>query len=105
METNETEEDNSSSQTKRKVRLPPEPEGACAPELQRKFAKMYEIKMRSKRSVNQQIQKRKDLRNPSIYEKLIILCNIDEYGTNFPDAAQTQWDPSSYYDQLEKSQR
>ena len=33
---------------------------------------------------NRVIQNKKAFRNPSIYDKLIIHCNIDELGTNFP---------------------
>lgn len=34
--------------------------------------------------MNKLIQERKEFRNPSIYEKLIEFCEIDEFGTNYP---------------------
>lgn len=34
--------------------------------------------------MNYIIQRKKEFRNPSIYEKLIQFCAIDELGTNYP---------------------
>jgi hypothetical protein len=82
--------------------LPPAPEGKCAPALEAKFAKMLALKKKGK-CANSYIQAMKDFRNPSIYEKFIIVCNIDEHGTNFPDPQK--FEASSYYDELEKAQR
>lgn len=62
--------------------LPPEPKGKCPQELQEKIANMYE-KMKSGMDMNKLIQERKEFRNPSIYEKLIQYCDIDELGTNY----------------------
>lgn len=63
--------------------LPPEPKGKCPHELQSKIANMYD-KMESGMDMNRVIQDRKEFRNPSIYEKLIQFCDIDELGTNYP---------------------
>lgn len=64
--------------------LPPEPKEKCAPELQEKIANFYK-KMRSHgMDMNKVIQGNKKFRNPSIYDKLIIFCGIDELGTNYP---------------------
>lgn len=63
--------------------LPPEPKGKCSHELQDKITNMYD-KMKSGMDMNRVIQDRKEFRNPSIYEKLIQFCDIDELGTNYP---------------------
>lgn len=57
--------------------------------------------------LNQYIQQEKKFRNPSIYDKLIQYCGINELGTNF---SSDQWDvsiygPESYYEELAKSQK
>lgn len=64
--------------------LPPEPKGKCAPELQDKITKMYEKMRTNNMDMNKLIQERKEFRNPSIYEKLIQFCDINELGTNYP---------------------
>lgn len=57
--------------------------------------------------MNLLIQQRKDIRNPSIYEKLIDYCKIDEYGSNFPlDVYDPHgWPESSFYEELAKEQK
>lgn len=40
--------------------------------------------IQEKLDMNKVIQERKDFRNPSIYEKLIQYCGINEFGTNYP---------------------
>lgn len=62
--------------------LPAEPKGKCPQELQEKITNMHE-KMKSGMDMNKLIQERKEFRNPSIYEKLIQYCDIDELGTNY----------------------
>lgn len=62
--------------------LPAEPKGKCPQDLQDKITNMYE-KMKSGMDMNKLIQERKEFRNPSIYEKLIQYCDIDELGTNY----------------------
>ncbi|XP_073975169.1 SAP30-binding protein-like [Rhodnius prolixus] len=89
------------------VELPQEPVGRCSIELQEKIATLTE-KMKVKSvDMNQIIQERKSFRNPSIYEKLIQFCDINEFGTNY-DAQiydPLKWDKSSYYDSLAKAQK
>lgn len=62
------------------IQLPPEPTGQCAPEVQEKFTKLYEKMRKNALDMNDIIQRRKDFRNPSIYEKLISFCGINELG-------------------------
>lgn len=83
--------------------LPPEPKGKCPQELQDKITKMYEKMRTNNMDMNKLIQERKEFRNPSIYEKLIQFCDIDELGTNYPpeiyDPAQwtSKWDSRQLY--------
>uniref|UniRef100_A0A0V0G705 Putative transcriptional regulator n=1 Tax=Triatoma dimidiata TaxID=72491 RepID=A0A0V0G705_TRIDM len=89
------------------VELPPEPIGRCSIELQEKIATLTE-KMKIKSvDMNQIIQERKSFRNPSIYEKLIQFCDINEFGTNYDPQIYDplKWDKSSYYDSLAKAQK
>lgn len=87
--------------------LPPEPPGRCSQTLQDKISKLYERKLRDGKDMNASIQTRKDFRNPSIYEKLIAYCGIDEMGTNYPPEVYDPhcWGPSSYYEELSKRQK
>ena len=57
--------------------------------------------------MNAMIQSKKSFRNPSIYEKLIQYCSIDEYGTNFPKELYDGhlFGKESYYDVLAKDQK
>jgi len=87
--------------------LPPEPEGHCSKALQDHIAKMLERKEKEGLDLNKEIQRRKMFRNPSIYEKLIDYCKIDEFGTNYPVEIYDphRWGPESYYDELAKAQK
>lgn len=89
------------------VPLPPEPRGRCAPALQEKIARLYQRKLRDRCDMNASIQMRKDFRNPSIYEKLIAYCGIDELGTNYPPETfdPQKWGPESYYEELSRRQK
>lgn len=62
------------------ITIPPEPAGHCSQELQEKITKWYEKMQNQQLDMNAVIQKRKDFRNPSIYEKLIQFCDLDELG-------------------------
>lgn len=64
--------------------IPPDPPGHCSSELQDKITKLYEKMQTQQLDMNSVIQKRKDFRNPSIYEKLIQYCDLDELGKLFP---------------------
>ncbi|XP_069608138.1 SAP30-binding protein isoform X2 [Ranitomeya imitator] len=89
------------------IRIPPEPPGRCSNNLQEKILKMYERKVKEGTDMNQLIQKKKEFRNPSIYEKLIQFCSIDELGTNYPkDMFDPHgWAEDSYYEALAKAQK
>lgn len=88
--TENNEKDEPANETKRDraaeygFALPPEPKGKCPPEFQEKINKMYEKMQTQNMNMNKLIQERKEFRNPSIYEKLIQYCDIDELGTNYP---------------------
>ncbi|XP_030759137.1 SAP30-binding protein-like [Sitophilus oryzae] len=89
------------------VVIPPEPPGSCSAELQDKITKLYEKMQTQQMDMNSLIQKRKDFRNPSIYEKLIQYCGLNELGTNYPP---NLYDPlkfgkESYYEELAKIQK
>lgn len=62
------------------ITIPPEPPGHCSQELQEKITKLYEKMQTQQLDMNAVIHKRKDFRNPSIYEKLIQFCDLDELG-------------------------
>ncbi|RZC40318.1 SAP30-binding protein [Asbolus verrucosus] len=89
------------------VQIPPEPPGHCSIDLQDKIAKLYEKMQNQQLDMNALIQKRKDFRNPSIYEKLIQFCAINELGTNYPPTIYDplKWDKESYYEELAKVQK
>uniref|UniRef100_A0AAQ4RY75 SAP30 binding protein n=1 Tax=Gasterosteus aculeatus aculeatus TaxID=481459 RepID=A0AAQ4RY75_GASAC len=90
-----------------KIRIPPEPPGRCSSQLQDKIHKLYERKLHGDFDTNNHIQKKKEFRNPSIYEKLIQFCSIDELGTNYPkDMFDPHgWSEDSYYEALAKAQK
>nr|AAH48030.1 SAP30 binding protein [Danio rerio]AAI64075.1 Sap30bp protein [Danio rerio] len=89
------------------IRIPPEPPGRCSSHLQEKIFKLYERKLQGDFDTNSHIQKKKEFRNPSIYEKLIQFCDIDELGTNYPkDMFDPHgWSEDSYYEALAKAQK
>ena len=88
------------------VELPPEPTGQCSSALQEKIIAMLEKKKRGI-NLNSNVQRRKDFRNPSIYEKLVQFCNIDEFGSNYPPELfdPHKWEESSYHDNLLRIQK
>ncbi|NWZ72233.1 S30BP protein, partial [Acrocephalus arundinaceus] len=88
------------------IKIPPEPPGRCSNQLQDKIAKLYERKIKERMDMNYIIQKKKEFRNPSIYEKLIQFCSIDEIGSNYPkDMFDPHgWSEDSYYEALAKAQ-
>lgn len=90
------------------IKIPPEPPGSCSYQLQKKIEDMYEKMRRDDRlDYNSLIQNKKNFRNPSIYEKLIEFCHIDEKGTNMPPEVYDPhiWGKESFYDELDKAQR
>ncbi|XP_003743251.1 SAP30-binding protein [Galendromus occidentalis] len=87
------------------VQLPPEPTTRCNDELQKRISELYN---RSKIGDDhlERIQRKKTFRNPSIYEKLLVHCDVDELGSNFPSEV---FDPHAfrkedYYDELSRRQ-
>ncbi|NP_001085094.1 SAP30 binding protein L homeolog [Xenopus laevis] len=76
-------------------------------EPKEKIQKLYEKKLKEGTDMNRIIQKKKEFRNPSIYEKLIQFCSIDELGTNYPkDMFDPHgWSEDSYYESLAKAQK
>ncbi|XP_006001741.1 SAP30-binding protein isoform X2 [Latimeria chalumnae] len=89
------------------IKIPPEPVGRCSNHLQEKIQKLYDRKMHEGLDMNNIIQRKKEFRNPSIYEKLIQFCDIDELGTNYPkDMFDPHgWSEDSYYEALAKAQK
>lgn len=87
--------------------LPPEPKGKPSAELVDKIKHLYEKMETTNMDMNRVIQERKEFRNPSIYEKLIQYCDINEFGTNYPPEIYDplQWGPESYYEELARIQK
>uniref|UniRef100_A0A0R3S3Y3 SAP30-binding protein n=1 Tax=Elaeophora elaphi TaxID=1147741 RepID=A0A0R3S3Y3_9BILA len=86
------------------IRLPPSPTTKCCTELEARFRGFFEKKAQGA-DLNALIQKRRDFKNPSMYEKLIEKFEVDELGSNF---AQSVFDPHGFtkdcfYDQICKS--
>lgn len=88
------------------VKLPPEPTAKCPEKVQLEFSK-YHHEMLNGKNINDAYLKTKKLKNPSIYEKLLLFCKIDEKGSNFPKEIFDPdcWKESSYYDALSSAQR
>lgn len=86
------------------IQIPPEPPGKCSESLQRKIEESLQ---RKNYDLNRIIQSKKHFRNPSIYDKLIDFCRIDEKGTNFPPELYDPhiWGKESFHDELDKAQR
>ncbi|NXO08560.1 S30BP protein, partial [Oriolus oriolus] len=89
------------------IKIPPEPPGRCSNQLQDKIQKLYEMKMKEDMDMNYMIQRKKEFHNPSLYEKLLQFCSIDEIGTNYPkDMFDPHgWSEDSYYEALAKAQK
>ncbi|XP_039428156.1 SAP30-binding protein-like [Corvus cornix cornix] len=89
------------------IKIGPEPPGRCSNQLQDKIQKLYEMKMKEGMDMNYMIQRKKEFCNPSLYEKLIQFCSIDEIGTNYPkDMFDPHgWSEDSYYEALAKAQK
>ena len=89
------------------VKLPPEPPGRCSKELQEKIEKAWKKKMERGLDYNRIIQDKRAFRNPCSLENLIIQCNIDELGTNFPPHLDDShlFGKESYYEELDKVQK
>jgi hypothetical protein len=89
------------------VRIPDAPETQqCSQQLIDKIARLHKL-MQEGRDMNAIIQQKKSFRNPSIYEKLIAYCEIDEFGSNFPTEVYDPhcWKDTDYYEHLAKRQK
>ena len=98
----------SSAETPRKgvlysVMFPQEPSGRCSNSLQNKVRQALENNF----CFNKEVEQGKVFRNPSIYEKMIEYCGIDEYGTNYPTHLfdPTRWRETGGYENLRKLQK
>jgi len=93
--------------SKIKVELPPEPSGRCSNKLQDKITRLLVKKHKENIDLNASVQNRKLFRNPSIYEKLVKHCSINETGTNYPESLFdiSSWTEESFYDNLAKAQK
>lgn len=82
--------------------IPPEPANQCPLDLQDKIITLFKKMESGGLNMNKVIQQRKDFRNPSIYEKLIQYCKIDELGSNYPPERfdPCKWGKDSYYEEL-----
>ena len=89
------------------VQLPPEPPGKCSKALQDKVVALLQKEQKLGLDLNKHLQGRKDFRNPSIYEKLVAICNLDEFGTNFPEHLYNpkEWGEESHYSNLLEAQK
>ncbi|CAG5055724.1 unnamed protein product [Parnassius mnemosyne] len=89
------------------VAIPPEPTSKCPKELQETIAKFYSRMVNEGLDMNKIIQDKKNFRNPSIYEKLIQFCDINELDTNYPPEIYDplKWGKESYYDELARVQK
>ena len=89
------------------VQLPPELPGRCSNALREKITAFLQKKDRLGIGFNENVQKRKDIRNPSIYEKLVQKCKLDEFGTNYPEHLfnPREWGEESYFDNLQRAQK
>lgn len=87
--------------------MPPEPKGKPLPELSDKIQQLYDKMETNNMDMNRIIQQRKEFRNPSIYEKLIQFCDINEFGANYPPEIYDplQWGPESFYEELARVQK
>ncbi|KAM3716265.1 SAP30-binding protein [Dirofilaria immitis] len=88
------------------IRLPPSPTAKCSAELEARFRGFFEKKAQGA-DLNALIQKRRDFKNPSMYEKLIEKFEVDELGSNF---APSVFDPHGFtkdcfYDQISALQK
>ncbi|CAD5123397.1 unnamed protein product [Dimorphilus gyrociliatus] len=88
------------------VKLPPEPASKCPSDVQEAFKK-YHDEMLGGRDINALYLNKKNLKNPSIYDKLLQFCKIDEKGSNFPKEIfdPHSWKKTSYYDALSNAQK
>lgn len=89
------------------LRIPARSKRPCPAELESQI-EYYDKKVKQGLDIIKSIQERKSLRNPSIYEKMISYCQINEMATNYPKA---NYDPEpflkgeNFYEELARQQR
>lgn len=89
------------------ITIPPVTKLNCSTELQEQIENLFE-KFKMGYDLNKAIQKRKSMRNPSIYDKMISYCQINEMATNYPKEI---YNPEPflkseyYYENLSKLQK
>ena len=89
------------------MNLPPAPSRQCKPELQSKITNLLKKQRQRNIRLNESVQKRKDFRNPSLYEKLVTFLGLDELGSNFEHRTfdETNWGSDCYFDALGRLQK
>ncbi|XP_055335491.1 SAP30-binding protein-like [Paramacrobiotus metropolitanus] len=89
-----------------KVKIPDDAPRACPAVLEERVADLVAKQRRHNYDINAEIHKSKEFRNPSIYQKLIEYCGIDEVGSNFDknDFDPTRWTDGSSMESLAKAQ-
>jgi len=114
MDTGTDEDDEAASPTTHRERdlgiaLPPPPPGKASQQLQDNVTRYVNNVRRGNKDYDVIIQSKKEFRNPSIYEKLIDLLDLDEMGSNYP---LDRFDPhmwigskDSYYDEIARVQK
>lgn len=86
--------------------LPPEPTTKLDPKFQENITNLYQKIVNHGFDLNKYIQDKKEFRNPSIYDKLIQFCDINELGTNFPeDIYNIKLYENMNYEELAKAQK
>uniref|UniRef100_A0A0N5ASS3 SAP30-binding protein n=1 Tax=Syphacia muris TaxID=451379 RepID=A0A0N5ASS3_9BILA len=70
------------TEAEEEVVLPPTPPGRCSPKLEQRFEAYFKRKSAGV-DLNLMIKKRRDFKNPSMYEQLIEKFHVDELGSNF----------------------
>ena len=88
------------------IKLPPPVATKCSKVMQDKVTFLHKKVTQEGMDLNYSIQAKKNFRNPSIYEKLLEYCRIDEQGTNFPPHIYNPsiFGPESSYKALAEAQ-
>lgn len=86
--------------------LPPEPTTKLDSKFQENITNLHQKIVNHGFDLNKYIQDKKEFRNPSIYDKLIQFCDINELGTNFPeDIYNIKLYENMNYEELAKAQK
>ena len=67
------------------ILFPPEPATKCSKYLRSKITTSLQKKATSGVDMNSRLQSRKDVRNPSILEKIVHFCDLKEFGSYYPN--------------------